>query len=223
VKMGLFLITGGSIGGVLGTYIIKCLREMGNVDFVIKISYVFLLSIIGGFMFYDGIRLLHRKNKSAPKPPKENRFLQLLPLRITFPRSGIRMSIILPIALGLVVGIMAAIMGVGGGFLMVPAMIYGLRMPLKMVVGTSLFQIMLTSIVVTVMQASINQTVDTFLAISILLGSAIGAQVGARLGQHISGQQLKILLAIIVLVVSGKMLIDLLTAPTFLLSPLGGR
>ena len=223
IKMGIILLLGGATGGVLGTFIIKYLREMGNADFVISISYVVLLSVIGAFMFYESLKRLKDKSNKVPKPQKENRFLKSLPLQTEFPSSGIRVSLLFPVSLGFFVGIMAAIMGVGGGFLMIPAMTYGLRMPMKMVVGTSLFQILFTSIIITVMQASVNHTVDVFLAIAILIGSNIGVQVGARLGQHLSGQQLKIILAIIVLLVAVKMIVELVTAPEFLLAPLGGH
>ena len=223
IKMGMILLLGGATGGVLGTFIIKYLREMGNADFVISISYVVLLSVIGVFMFYESLKRLKDKSNKIPRPLKDNRFLKSLPLQTEFPSSRIRVSLLFPISLGFFVGIMAAIMGVGGGFLMIPAMTYGLRMPMKMVVGTSLFQILFTSIIITVMQASVNHTVDVFLAIAILIGSTIGVQVGARLGQHLSGQQLKIILAIIVLLVAAKMIIELVTAPEFLLAPLGGH
>ncbi len=223
IKMGMILLLGGATGGVLGTFIIKYLREMGNADFVISISYVALLSVVGAFMFYESLKRLKDKSEKVNKPLKDNRFLKSLPLQTEFPSSGIRVSLLFPVSLGFFVGIMAAIMGVGGGFLMIPAMIYGLRMPMKMVVGTSLFQILFTSIIITVMQASVNQTVDVFLAIAILIGSTIGVQVGARLGQHLSGQQLKIILAIIVLLVAVKMIVELVTAPEFLLAPLGGH
>ena len=223
IKMGIILLLGGATGGVLGTFIIKYLREMGNADFVISISYVVLLSVIGVFMFYESLKRLKDKSNKVPRQLKDNRFLKSLPLQTEFPSSGIRVSLLFPISLGFFVGIMAAIMGVGGGFLMIPAMTYGLRMPMKMVVGTSLFQILFTSIIITVMQASVNHTVDVFLAIAILIGSTIGVQVGARLGQHLSGQQLKIILAIIVLLVAVKMIVDLVTAPEFLLAPMGGH
>ena len=223
IKMGIILLLGGASGGVLGTFIIKYLREMGNADFVISISYVVLLSVIGVFMFYESLKRLKDKSNKVPRQLKDNRFLKSLPLQTEFPSSGIRVSLLFPVSLGFFVGIMAAIMGVGGGFLMIPAMTYGLRMPMKMVVGTSLFQILFTSIIITVMQASVNHTVDVFLAIAILIGSTIGVQVGARLGQHLSGQQLKIILAIIVLLVAVKMIVELVTAPEFLLAPLGGQ
>jgi len=222
IKMGMILLLGGATGGVLGTFIIKYLREMGNADFVISISYVILLGVIGVFMFFESLARL-KNNNNVPKQLKDNRFLKSLPLQTEFPSSGIRVSLLFPISLGFFVGIMAAIMGIGGGFLMVPVMTYGLRMPMKMVVGTSLFQILFTSIIITVMQASVNHTVDVFLAIAILIGSTIGVQVGARLGQHLSGQQLKIILAIIVLLVAVKMIVELVTTPEFLLAPLGGH
>jgi len=223
IKMGIIILLGGATGGVLGTFIIKYLREMGNADFVISISYVVLLSVVGVFMFYESLKRLKDKSEKVNKPLKDNRFLKSLPLQTEFPSSGIRVSLLFPVSLGFFVGIMAAIMGVGGGFLMIPAMTYGLRMPMKMVVGTSLFQILFTSIIITVMQASVNHTVDVFLAIAILIGSTIGVQVGARLGQHLSGQQLKIILAIIVLLIAVKMIVELVTAPEFLLAPLGGH
>lgn len=222
-KMGTLLFFGGSIGGICGTFVIKWLREMGNADFVIKLSYVILLGVVGGFMFYDGWRYLRRKNEQEPAPAsKEFALLKSMPGKTKFPASNIEISWIIPTVLGMLVGLISAIMGVGGGFLMVPVLAYFLRMPMKMVVGTSLFQILLTSFIITVMHASVNHSVDIFLALAVLIGSTVGAQAGVRIGQHLSGQQLKIFLAIIVLLVAVRMFADLLTEPGFLLAPLGG-
>ena len=149
--------------------------------------------------------------------------LASLPLQMDFPRSGVRMSLFMPLVLGVMVGVLAAIMGVGGGFIMVPVMVYLLRMPMHVVVGTSLFQILFTCINVTIMQAAQNHTVDFILALLLLIGSSVGAQVGAKVGKKLGGEQLKIMLASLVLVVMVKMLYDLLARPDILLAYMGGH
>jgi uncharacterized membrane protein YfcA len=149
--------------------------------------------------------------------------VRTMPFQTDFKRSGIRISVLMPLVLGTLVGILAAIMGVGGGFIMVPVMVYMLRMPMHVVVGTSLFQILFTCINVTVMQATQNHTVDFVLALLLLLGSALGTQVGAKLGKKLGGEQLKILLASLVLIVMFKMLFDLLVQPDILLAYMGGH
>ena len=226
-KMGMFLLIGGVIGGTGGVQIIKELRQMGNADFLIQITYVVMLGVVGSYMFAESLQSLRStKNKTAAAvKQKESTYAQLirlLPYQISFQRSGIVLSPIVPFVLGIFVGILAAIMGVGGGFIMVPIMVYLLRMPMHVVVGTSLFQILFTCIDVTIMQAYSNRTVDFVLALLLLLGSTIGAQIGAKLSNRLKGDQLKIFLASIVLVVMGKMLIGLLLPPSVLLSYYGG-
>ncbi|EPR44265.1 protein of unknown function DUF81 [Desulfovibrio sp. X2] len=228
-KMGILLLVGGVFGGTIGVQIIKILRQLGNADFLINITYVLMLGIVGGYMFVESLQSM-RKDKagaqSAPKPKKKSAFgamLQALPFQMDFVRSGVRISAIIPFILGTLVGILSAIMGVGGGFIMVPVMVYLLRMPMHVVVGTSLFQILFTCINVTIMQSMENHTVDFVLALLLLIGSAIGAQVGTKIGRKLKGDQLKILLASLVLVVMGKMLYQLLARPDILLAYVGGH
>lgn len=223
MKMGLFLLLGGVVGGLAGAFLIKWLRLMGNVDFVIKLCYVLLLGTIGSFMYIDSIKTMRGKAKAVSRDGGFVHYFRNLPLQMDFPGSGVRFSILVLFFLGAIVGMLAAIMGVGGGFLMVPLMAYGLKMPMKMVIGTSLFQILFTSIIVTVMQASINHAVDVILVFFLLIGSTSGAQIGAQLSRRLNAQQLKIFLAVIVLAVAVKMLFGLVTPPQYLLSPLGGH
>jgi uncharacterized membrane protein YfcA len=228
-KMGLFLLIGGVIGGTLGVQLIKVLRAMGDADFVIKITYVVMLGIIGVYMFIESIQSMRKKPvevKRAEAPAKVSlyaRLVQALPYQMRFEKSGVTLSPLMPLILGVFVGILAAIMGVGGGFIMVPVMVYMLRMPMHVVVGTSLFQILFTCINVTIMQAITNFTVDLVLALILLLGSTIGAQFGVRLSKRLKADQLKILLASIVLLVMVQMLVSLILPPHFLLAHKGGH
>ncbi len=227
-KMGIYLLVGGFLGGLVGVQVIKILHAMGNADFVIKMTYVLMLGIVGIYMFIESLQSM-KKSKSAVKEVKEDkesavgRFLKALPLQTHFEKSGITHSVLVPIVLGGFVGILAAIMGVGGGFLMVPIMVYMLRMPMHVVVGTSLFQILFTCIEVTFLQAYTNHSVDFVLAVLLLLGSTLGAQVGAVMGRKLKADQLKILLACIVLVVTVKIVFELTLAPSVLISQAGGH
>lgn len=227
-KMGFYLLIGGFSGGLFGVQLIKVLKAMGNADFVIKITYVLMLGIVGGYMFFESLSAMKKKKKEEEetKPGKESglvRFLKILPFQAHFEKSGVTHSILVPIIFGGFVGILAAIMGVGGGFLMVPVMIYILRMPMHVVVGTSLFQILFNCIEVTFLQAYTNHTVDFILAVLLLVGSTIGAQVGTVFGRKLKGDQLKILLAGIVLMVTVKMVFDLTLSPSLLLAQAGGH
>ncbi len=225
-KMGLYLLVGGFAGGLVGVEFIKILRAMGNADFVIKITYVLMLGIVGGYMFIESLSSMRKKEVKEVGVQKESRigmFLKSLPFQTHFEKSGVTHSIMVPIFLGCLVGILAAIMGVGGGFLMVPIMFYILRMPMHVIVGTSLFQILFTCIEVTFLQSYTNHTVDFTLAVLLLIGSTIGAQVGAIFGRKLKGEQLKILLAIIVLVVTVKIIFELTLTPSMLLSQAGGH
>ncbi len=224
-KMGLYLLIGGFIGGLLGVEAIKVLRAMGNADFVIKVTYVIMLGVVGGYMFIESLMSM-RKKIDTPKTEKESRigaFLKALPLQTRFEKSGVTHSLLVPVVLGTVVGVLAAIMGVGGGFLMVPIMFYILRMPMHVIVGTSLFQILFTCIEVTFLQSYTNHTVDFTLAVLLLVGSTVGAQVGAVFGRKLKGEQLKILLAVIVLAVTVKILLELTLSPSLLLAQTGGH
>ncbi len=224
-KMGILLLIGGVVGGTLGVQIIKILRHLGNADFLIKVTYVLMLGFVGFYMFIESLQAL-KKDKVAPVAKKESKYARLLnqlPWQMNFDKSGIQLSILMPLVLGVFVGILAAIMGVGGGFIMVPVMVYLLRMPMHVVVGTSLFQILFTCINVTILQAYTNHTVDFILALILLLGSTLGAQFGAKISKRLKGDQLKIFLASLVLLVMAKMLFDLLITPHVMLAYKGGH
>jgi len=231
-KMGLYLLIGGFAGGAVGVHIIKILRATGGADFLIKMTYVIMLGVVGTFMFFESLHALRKQkaaaangeDKTPAKPAKKKAgLLSSLPMQTYFEKSGVTHSALVPLGLGVFVGILAAIMGVGGGFLMVPVMIYMLRMPMHVVVGTSLFQIMFTCTEVTFLQSYSNHTVDFLLAILLLVGSVFGAQIGTRLGKKLHGDQLKILLAIIVLAVTVKIILELILEPSLLLAYKGGH
>jgi len=218
LKMGLIILIGGILGGTIGVQVVKYLREVGNFDFVIKAVYVFVLGGIGGAMFIESLGAL-RKSKQEEvsveevKPNKITQLFSRLPLQMEFKRSGLTTSAVFPFTAGFTVGFLAAIMGVGGGFIMVPTMIYIIGMPTICAVGTDLFQIVITTANVTFMQAVTNHNVDLVLVVLLFSGSVLGAQVGVRVSRLLRGEQIRILLSIIVLVVMVKMLFELLIAP----------
>ena len=225
-KMGIVLLIGGVIGGTMGVQIIKILRHLGNADFLIKVTYVLMLGFVGFYMFVESLQALKKDKVGVVAAKKESKYARLvnqLPWQVNFDKSGIRLSILMPLVLGTFVGVLAAIMGVGGGFIMVPVMVYLLRMPMHVVVGTSLFQILFTCIDVTIMQSYTNHTVDFILALILLLGSTLGAQFGAKISKRLKGDQLKIFLASLVLLVMVKMLFDLLITPHVMLAYKGGH
>ncbi len=227
-KMGIYLLVGGFLGGLVGVQAIKLLHAMGNADFVIKMTYVLMLGIVGVYMFIESIQSMRKKQTTVEEVKEEKesavgRFLKSLPLQTRFEKSGVTHSALVPIVLGAFVGVLAAIMGVGGGFLMVPVMVYMLRMPMHVVVGTSLFQILFTCIEVTFLQATTNHSVDFLLAVLLLVGSTVGAQIGTVFGRKLKGEQLKVLLATIVLIVTVKIVFDLTLTPSLLISQAGGH
>ncbi len=224
-KMGLIILVGGIAGGTIGVQVVKVLRAMGNFEFVMKLVYVLMLGLVGGAMFIESWRTIRRSRSGAAAagegmagPASSGRILDRLPLKMHFHRSGLHTSAIFPFSIGATVGVMAALLGVGGGFIMVPAMIYIIGMPTIAAIGTDLFQIVLTSANVTLQQAFVNKTVDLLLALILLGGSTIGAQFGAIAGRRLKGEQIRILLAIIVLVLTVKMFLDLVLTPSDLVS-----
>jgi uncharacterized membrane protein YfcA len=227
IKMGVFLLLGGIGGSSVGVYLIKLLRSLGEADLFIRFVYIIMLGGIGSYMFFESLSALRGRGGRTRKPSRASlsyaRFMSRLPWHMEFKHSGVTLSALLPLSLGCLVGILAGIMGVGGGFIMVPIMVYILRMPMHIVVGTSLFQIVFTCINATVLQSALNHTVDFVLALLLLIGSVIGAQIGVRAGRALKGDQLKILMAIIVLVVWAKMLFDLLVHPDILVAYRGGH
>ena len=215
-KMGTILLIGGIIGSFIGIELFVFLKNLGQIDLIISLSYVILLGSIGTLIFIEGMRsmIAHRNETLAQlKKRKDRTWVHSLPMRIRFKKSGLYISIIPPIVIGIAVGIMASIMGVGGGFIMVPAMIYLLRMPTNVVIGTSLYQIIFVTSLVTILHAYENQTVDVMLAMILMSGGVVGAQIGAALGHKLKAEQLRFLLGILILAVCAKMLIELAVEP----------
>ena len=221
LKMGTVLLVGGLAGAALGVLLFNYLKSLGQVDLLVRLCYVVFLGIIGGLMFIESLNAIRRaRNPAAHSVPKRRQrtWVHALPFKMRFRTSGLYISAIPPLMVGVAVGILAAIMGVGGGFIMVPAMIYLLGMPTKVVVGTSLFQIIFVTGFTTLLHATTNYTVDMALAVLLLVGGVIGAQIGTRIGVKLKAEQLRILLALMVLVVCGKLALDLLLQPSELYS-----
>ena len=218
-KMGGVLLIGGLIGAAVGVLVFNYLKSLGQVDLLVKLCYVIFLGVVGSLMFIESVRALRKsKRNSGSKPRKKRTWINALPLKMRFRVSGLYISAIPPVLVGIVVGILAAIMGVGGGFVMVPAMIYLLGMPTKVVVGTSLFQIIFVTAFTTMLHATTNYTVDIVLAVLLLVGGVIGAQFGTMIGAKLRAEQLRILLALMVLLVCAKLAFDLIVQPSELFS-----
>ena len=221
IKMGLVLLAGGVIGAVVGVQLIKVLREIGQVDLVISLCYVIFLGIIGALMLLESLQTIRKTQagqKVSLRRSGQHNWIHGLPFKTRFKRSKLYISAIPPILIGAFVGLLAAVMGVGGGFIMVPAMIYLLRMPTNVVIGTSLFQIVFVTGLVTILHSTQNQTVDAVLALLLMIGGVVGAQLGARAGVLLRGEQLRALLAILVLLVCVKLGLDLVLEPEDLFS-----
>ncbi len=218
LKMGGVLLAGGLIGAAAGVQVFNILRQRGQVDLLVELCYVVFLGIIGSLMFVESLKALRKTRAGGVAPRRKHNWVHNLPLKMKFRTSGLYISVIPPLLVGLLVGVLSAIMGVGGGFIMVPAMIYLLGMPTKVVIGTSLFQIIFVTGFATIMHATTNRTVDLILALFLLLGGVIGAQIGTQLGTKLRAEQLRILLAAIVLAVCAKIALDLLLQPTELFS-----
>ncbi len=222
VKMGLILLVGGLAGSGLGVWLFALLKALGQIDLVIAISYVVMLVVIGVLMLIEGVGTVLKRHraggKSTSRGPGRHTWMHRLPFKMRFRKSMLYISALLPLGIGFVVGVLSAIMGVGGGFAMVPAMIYLLGMPTRVVVGTSLFQVTFVTANVTVLQAVHTRTVDVVLAILLLVGGVIGAQLGVRLGAKLAAEQLRILLAVLVIGVGAKMTMDLVRTPEDLYS-----
>ena len=219
-KMGFVLLLGGFVGSSLGVILFKYLQNLGQLDLVIKLSYVIFLGIIGFLMLWESSRTIIRSRSAAARRGKlhQHNWLHGLPFKIRFRKSKLYISAILPFLIGATVGVLSAIMGVGGGFIMVPAMIYLLGMPTSLAIGTSLFQIIFVTANVTFLQALTVQTVDILLAVLLLTGAVIGAQFGSKYSVRMKGEQLRALLALLVLGVCVKMILDLTVMPADLYS-----
>ena len=216
LKMGTVLLIGGLIGAALGVVIFNILKAQGQVDLLVKLCYVVFLGIIGSLMMVESVKVMMRTRKGGPVTRGKlhnHTWMHGLPFKMRFRRSKLYISALLPLSVGFFVGILSAIMGVGGGFVMVPAMIYLLGMPTSVVVGTSLFQIIFVTANATFFQSYLNQTVDVVLSLLLLAGGVVGAQIGTKVGSKLKGEQLRGLLAAMVLAVCGKLLFDLVVTP----------
>jgi uncharacterized membrane protein YfcA len=213
VRMGMALLAGGLVGSLAGVELFGYLKKLGQIDLVIGLSYVIMLGSIGGSMAYESLLAMLRR-RGRPSTRKRHRHLaSALPWKMRFPKSGLYISVLMPFGVGAFGGVLAAIMGVGGGFILVPLMIYVLEMPTKVVIGTSLFQVIFVTANVTFLQAVRTHTVDVILALVLLIGGVIGAQFGSRLGAKLPGEKLRGLLALLVLAVCAKMTFDLFATP----------
>jgi uncharacterized membrane protein YfcA len=226
-KLGTVLLGGGVVGSTIGAYVFALLRRVGQLDLLISLLYVALLGTVGGLMMVESVRAMRRtRSGAAPtlKKSGQHNWIHKLPLKMRFRTSKLFVSVIPVIGLGAGIGFLAAIMGVGGGFIMVPALIYLLRVPTNVVVGTSLFQIMFVAAYTTLVHSTANQTVDVVLAFVLMVGGVAGAQYGAKAGQKLRGEQLRALLAALVLAVALRLAFDLFVRPASLysLTALGG-
>jgi len=236
IKMGIFLLVGGLLGAYLGILIFSILKSIGQIDLAISIIYVVFLGSIGALMFYESSQLvfekLIKKYKKDKRKKKHFGLVDLiglaklkrkikslnLPFIINFPKSNLKISAILPIFIGVLSGILVSLMGIGGGFVMIPAMIYLLKMPTSVVVGTSLFQIIFITSIVTVMHSISTQSVDMVLASILIVGGVIGAQIGSKIGMRINAEKLRFLLSVIILAVCIRLGLGLLMEPEYLFS-----
>ncbi|MFN4042112.1 MAG: sulfite exporter TauE/SafE family protein [Brevundimonas sp.] len=223
-RIGGIMALGGVLGALFGVELFRYLRLLGQADLVVALSYLLFLGSIGSLMLYESLTQILRRIRGETPPRKDRRrpmWLYGVPLRMKFPRSGLYISAIPPFGLGVFAGILSAIMGVGGGFILVPAMLYVLRMKASVVVGTSLFQIIITTAITTILQAGRNQTVDIVLSTILLLGGVVGAQMGAKYSGRFRAEELRAVLGLIVLLVGIQMGLELFVRPSdiFLLAP----
>lgn len=215
VKLGLMLLAGGVVGSSAGIYVFAFLRRLGQLDLIVSLLYVVFLGAVGGLMLVESVRAIRRARSGQPATarPGQHNWIHRLPLKMRFRTSKLFVSVIPVLGLGAVIGFLASIMGVGGGFIMVPALIYLLRVPTNVVVGTSLFQIIFVAAFTTIVHSTANQTVDVVLAFLLMVGGVAGAQYGARVGQKLRGEQLRALLALLVLAVALRLAYDLFVRP----------
>jgi uncharacterized membrane protein YfcA len=209
------MLAGGLLGTLFGVWLFALMRRQGQMDLIVSISYVLLLGSVGVIMLRESLATLraYRSGITVSNRPVNRSWVQMLPFKMRFRQSRLYISVIPPVAIGFLVGALGAIMGIGGGFIIVPAMIYILRMPTNVVMGTSLVQIIGVTAVTTVLQATSNYAVDLVLASLLVAGGVIGAQVGVWAGAKLRGEQLRLLLALVVLTVGAGVLWQLVARP----------
>lgn len=214
--LAFWLLCGGITGTALGVWLFTLLRAIGQLDLVVSISYVILLTVVGSLMFWEGARAVWRSRGGAvarPRRPGSHSWVHGLPLKMRFKRSKIYVSVLPVIGIGFIIGFVGAVMGIGGGFLLVPLLIYVLRVPTSTVIGTSMVLTLVTMASATVMHAVTNHLVDAVLALILMIGGVTGAQFGARAGQRIAGERLRLLLGLLVLAVGIRFAVDMVLPP----------
>ncbi len=220
IKLGVYLLAGGAAGALMGVQIVRYLRQAGQFDLAVSLLYVVFMSTVGSLMLIESARAIRKQRLGRPIPmrrPAQHNWVHGLPFKTRFKTSKLYISSLPPAALGVVVGLLSGVMGVGGGFLMVPILIYILRVPTNVAIGTSLFQVIFVSAITTILQAVWNQTVDVALALMLMTGGVLGAQAGAAAGHRLRAEQLRLLLAILVLAVGLRLFVGLF-APTDIFS-----
>ncbi|MBL8531555.1 MAG: sulfite exporter TauE/SafE family protein [Hyphomonadaceae bacterium] len=224
-RMGLLLSIGGIVGSTLGVWLFERLLRLGQLDLIVSVLYLLLLAGVGWLMLAESIAVIRGRSSGAVtilrRPART--IAHQLPFRMRFPRSGLYISVIPPLALGFFIGALAAVMGVGGGFILIPAMIYLLRMPTNVVVGTSLFQVLVVTVLIVILQSTATQTVDLVLAALLMVGGVVGAQFGARLGAGLKGEHIRALLGLLLLAASAKFAADIVIPPAEMYTLGGGQ
>jgi hypothetical protein len=216
LKLAMVLLLAGILGSGLGVLVFNALRAGGQLDLIVSLAYVTFLGLVGGLMLSESVRAMINARRGRPTPlrrPGQHTWVHGLPFKMRFKKSRLYVSVIPIIVMGIIIGFLGALLGIGGGFILVPALIYLLRVPTNVVIGTSLIQILATMAVATVLHAASDQSVDLFLAIILMVGGVIGAQFGARVGQNIRGDQMRALLALLVIAVAVRFLAGLVATP----------
>jgi len=212
-KMGFILLIGGVLGSAIGVLVLKKLLDIGQEKFFITSSYIIVLASVGIWMLIESINTIKKRRSGKRKRLHEHIWLHGLPFKVRFRKSHLYISVIPPLFIGFFIGILSSIMGVGGGFILVPAMIYILGMPTQIVVGTSLLQIVFVTGVATILHSYVNQTLDVMLSSLLLLGAVIGAQIGTKIMVHLNGEQIRFLLSVIILLVVFVLIGEMVVTP----------
>lgn len=214
VKLGAVLISGGVVGTLLGIAFFRAMRRLGQLELVITVSYVTLFGVVGSLMLMESLRVLTRpKGEIAPVRSLLPASFDTLPLRMRFDQSGLETSLVPVLTLAVFIGFAGAVMGIGGGFILVPALLYFFRVPTATAVGTSQFQILFTMVVATVLHALANESVDIVLALLLIIGGVFGAQIGGRAGRNLDSEVFRLLLALLILGVGLRFALDLVLTP----------
>ena len=211
--LALVLLTGGTIGTALGVFTFTYLRSLGQLDLTIALSYVALLTTVGALMFWEGVRAIMRTRRGVVPPRRSHGWIHALPLKVRFKRSKVYLSAVPVVTVGVAIGFIGAVMGIGGGFILVPILIYLLRVPTTTVIGTSMVLTLVTMLFATMLHALTNHLVDAVLALILMVGGVTGAQFGARAGQKIRSEQLRLLLGLLILAVGIRFAVELVIRP----------